>query len=104
MLYVGADEPRDDRGLGVAQLGKLGSHVGHRTVVLAQLPAGRDRGRVRSVALGGQRLGALDRIVAGLADRLAATLLERSDLSGRELADRLRPATLGDPPQGGGGD
>src|SRR4051812_23113733 len=29
-LHVGADEPRDDRGLGVAQLGELGGHVRHR--------------------------------------------------------------------------
>jgi hypothetical protein len=49
-LHVGADDPGDDLGLGVAQLGKLGSHVGHRTVVLAQLPAGRDRGRVGSAS------------------------------------------------------
>ena len=56
-LHVRADQARDHLGLGLAQLGELGGDVRHRAVVLAQLPAGRDRRRRGSVALGGQRLG-----------------------------------------------
>jgi len=57
--------------------------VRHRAVVLAQLPAGRDRGRVGSVALGGERLGErlrpLDRVVAGLQQRRLAALLDAGE-------------------------
>ena len=79
-------------GLGLAQLGELGGHVRHRAVVLAQLPAGGDRGRVGSVALGGQRpgecLGPGERVVAGVRHGGPAAVLERGDLVGGE---RRRP-------------
>ena len=85
-LHVGADEPGDDRGLGVAQLGKLGGHVRHRAVVLTELAAGGDRGRVGSVTFRGQCLGESlrprERVVAGLADRGPAALLQSGDLGG----------------------
>jgi len=74
--------------------------------MLAQLPAGRDRRGAGSVTLGGQHLGkslgASDRIVAGLAQRRLAALLESLDLSGGEGGDGLRAVLLGDPAQRGG--
>ena len=64
-LHVGADQPADHRGLGLAQLRELRGHVRHRAVVLAELPAAGDRRGRGSVALGGERggecLGPVDR-------------------------------------------
>jgi hypothetical protein len=83
-------------GLGVAQLGELGGHVRHRAVVLAELAAGGDRGRVRqrsppavsaSASASARAIG----IVAGLAQRGPAALLERGDLRFGERAHRIGP-------------
>src|SRR3712207_6353858 len=67
-LDVRTDQARDHLRLGLAQLGELDGHVGHRAVVLAELAAGGDRGRAGSVPLRcerpGQRLGPGDRIGA----------------------------------------
>ena len=46
-LDVPAEQPGEDLGLGLAQLGELGGDVGDRAVVLAQLVADRGAGSPR---------------------------------------------------------
>ena len=92
-LDVGAHEPADHRGLGLAQLGELGRDVRHRAVVLAQLPAAGDRRGRGSVALGGERhgqcLGPVDRLPAGRPRRSRPRSTPGS--RGRPAAARRRP-------------
>ena len=106
-LHVGADQTGDHRGLGLAQLGELGGHVRHRAVVLAQLPAGRDRGRVGSVTLGGSASASASARANGsspASSSRSGSAPRARRLGGGELATGLGPPMLGDPAQRRGGD
>src|SRR6266508_2507953 len=105
-LHVGADQLADHLGLRFAQLGELGRHMSHRTVVLAELAAGRDRGRAGSVSLDRQRLGQGlclgERLVTCPFHGGTAAVFELCHLLGGEPCHRLPAALPGDPPQRGG--
>jgi hypothetical protein len=106
---VGAHEPADHRGLGLAQLGELRRHVRHRAVVLAELPPAGDRRGRGSVALGGERGGeclrAVDRLAGARADGLlhstGGTRLQTGQLLLGDRPDGVGPTGGGDVPQGG---
>ena len=97
-LHVGADQPADHRGLGLAQLRELRRHVRHRAVVLAELPAAGDRRGRGSVALGGERDGEGLGPVDGRTGAAADGLLDRAGCARLEPGELL----LGDGPDGVG--
>ena len=86
-----AEQPGEDLGLGLAQLGELLGDVGDRAVVLAHLRAVRCRPDRRSVAVAGQRPG------EGLGPLLGGQPGERGGVTGLQLADPA-PGELVDGP------
>ena len=106
---MGAEQPGEDLGLGLAQLGELLGHVGDRAVVLAELlpRSSRRRAGRGSVAVGRQRLGeglgpAARR--APPATGVAVAGLELGHPLAGERGDRLAAALLLDEAQGAGGE
>ena len=102
-LHVGAQQPFECAGLGLAQLLELGRDVRDRAVVLAELPAGADAVGRGSVALAGQRQGQRLDLAIGGADLDAVALLDAADAALGEVGDRLLPAGLGQEADGGRG-
>lgn len=111
-LHMDAEQSTERLGLGLAQLGELGSNVLNRAVTLAELGAGGDavqfeRAGAGSVAVAGQRLGqglgpAL-RVEAGSLDRRPVPLFQVADPLAGEPADGGVAGELGQEPQRRGG-
>ncbi len=104
-LDVPAEQPREDLGLGLAQLGELLGHVRDRAVVLAELLAGTGLHGGGGIAVGGQRLGEHLRLLARgrqLQQRPVPHLHLGDPLPG-ELHDGLVATGLGDEAQSGRG-
>ena len=103
-LHVGADDPADGLGLGLAQLRELVGHVGHRAVLLAQLLAHhRELPEAGGVATLGEHLG--ERLggaqVGLLRHQPRAVALDEGHPAAGELHDGLVPTGLGEEAQRG---
>ena len=103
-LDVLAEQPGEDLGLGLAQLGELLGHVGDRAVVLAELGALPGLSRGGGVPIRCERLGQRLHLVAlgSGVDQLPVPLLHLGDPAPGELRDRLLTAGFGDEPHRGG--
>ena len=95
-LNMSSQQPREQLGLGFAQLRELRGHMRHRTVVLADLLAARSGAYRRGETVACERLGQDVRAVSRRGGRyqVPVPVLDLAGTTAGELRDCVRPGRL----------